>query len=784
MEQPGSPPAGEPGPTPAGQPGQPAAEPAGRPVLAGILTALVGFTSSFAVVLAGLRGVGATPAEAASGLLAVCATQGLGILWLVRRHRIPLTLAWSTPGAAVLASTGVVRGGWPAAVGAFAVAGGLIVITGLWPRLGRLISAIPTPIAQAMLAGVVLELCLVPVRGFVAHPGLVGPILLTWALMLRFARKWAVPAAFAVTLVVIGVEVARRGGLHGAIVPHLIWTAPVLTVPGLLSLAIPLYIVTMAGQNVPGVAIMASYGYRVPWRETMTVTGLGTAAGAMAGGHAINLAAITASMAASPDADPDPGRRWIASWTSGWAYLVLAVVSTALTVFISAAPSDLAGAVAGLALLGTLSSALAGALSATEGREAAAITFVVAASGLSFLGIGAAFWALAAGLAVHAVLPRSRTGRLRGLGGRSGQRGVVAVPDLVDPLGELPAVAGAPVPVVVDGVVQFAVAVAGADQFLHVGPAGRGVAVQLDGAGVGGLHQEVHELRHPGPPGPDLVRADQLGRDVGHPQRAVRGEQRRHPVVVAHHRPVGELTAQRLDLDAVGDGLQVGHGSHSRMKTAWTVTVALIEVSPSAFQVIPKSARLIRTRASRRISPLPLPLPLALASPWLATAAGRDSGRVCPRTVSVPASTAPGSRSRMPSAVKVMSWWWSLSKKSADRRWVSRRLFPVSRDAAAITRVPRTRPSGPTVPPPVIWPNRPFTGISPMTLDFSRTLDALGSRTHAPARLPLVSRPCSAGGASCPDDAGMVASLSSQRSDEETGRSVRLTPWRAVSSDW
>src|SRR6202161_4342879 len=152
-----------------------------QPVLAGILTALVGFTSSSAVVLTGLRAVGATPSQAASGLLAVCATQGLGILWLVRRHRIPLTLAWSTPGAAVLASTGVVRGGWPAAVGAFAVAGGLIVITGLWPRLGRLISAIPTPIAQAMLAGVVLELCLVPVHGFVAHPWLVAPIVLTWA---------------------------------------------------------------------------------------------------------------------------------------------------------------------------------------------------------------------------------------------------------------------------------------------------------------------------------------------------------------------------------------------------------------------------------------------------------------------------------------------------------------------------------------------------------------------------------------------------------------------------
>jgi benzoate membrane transport protein len=377
-----------------------------QPVLAGILTALVGFTSSFAVVLAGLRAVGASPAQAASGLLAVCATQALGMLWLARRHRIPLTLAWSTPGAALLASTGVVRGGWPAAVGAFLVVGALVIATGLWSRLGGLIAAIPTPIAQAMLAGVVLELCLAPVRGLAAHPWEVGPIVATWLVLLRYARTWAVPGAFAVALAVIGLDVAGRGGLHGVLAPHLAWTAPALTGASLLGLALPLYVVTMAGQNVPGAAIMSSYGYQVPWRETMAVTGIGTAAGALAGGHAINLAAITASLAASPDADPDPGRRWIASWTAGWAYLVLALLSTALTTFVSAAPLEVVGAVAGLALLGTLSSALSGALAAAGGREAAAVTFVVAASGLAFLGIGAAFWALAAGLLVHAVLRR------------------------------------------------------------------------------------------------------------------------------------------------------------------------------------------------------------------------------------------------------------------------------------------------------------------------------------------------------------------------------------------
>ena len=393
--------------------------PPGRPVLAGLLTALVGFTSSSAVVLAGLRGVGASPAQAASGLLAVCVTQALGILWLARRHRIPLTLAWSTPGAALLASTGLVRGGWPAAIGAFLIVAALIVITGLWPRLGRLIAAIPAPIAQAMLAGVVLDLCLVPVRGFAAHPWLIGPIAATWVIMLRLARRWAVPAAFAVTLVVVGFDAARHDGVHGSILPHLTWTAPTLTWASLLSLAIPLYIVTMAGQNVPGVAIMASYGYQVPWRETMTVTGLGTAAGALAGGHVINLAAITASMAASPEADPDPGRRWLASWTAGWAYLVLAAFSAALTVFFAAAPLDVAGAVAGLALLATLSSALAGALTAAEGREAAAITFVVAAASPALFGVGAAFWALAAGLLVSLV---TRTGAVTSRFPRSGRR--------------------------------------------------------------------------------------------------------------------------------------------------------------------------------------------------------------------------------------------------------------------------------------------------------------------------------------------------------------------------
>jgi benzoate membrane transport protein len=375
-------------------------------ILSGIVAALVGWTAASAVVLAGLHRVGATPVEAASGLLAVTATMGLGTIFLATRHRMPIMLAWSTPGAALLASTGIIHGGWSAAVGAFLMTGVLILLTGLWPRLGALIASIPTPIAQAMLAGIVLELCLTPVRGFVAHPSEVGPIVLVWLAFRRIAPKWAAPAAFGAALIVIGFIAASKGGVHGSLLPHLRWTSPQFTSAGLLSLALPLYVVTMAGQNVPGTAVLASYDYAVPWREAMTSTGVGTLLGACAGGHAINLAAISASLVAAPDADPDPETRWTAAVAAGCMSLFLSLLAGALATLIAIASPDVVGTVAGLALLGTLASSLAGALNAEHDREAAAITFVIAASGTTFIGVSSAFWALLAGLGVRVVTRR------------------------------------------------------------------------------------------------------------------------------------------------------------------------------------------------------------------------------------------------------------------------------------------------------------------------------------------------------------------------------------------
>lgn len=380
-----------------------------QPLGAGAITALVGFTSSFAVVLSGLRAVGASPAQAASGLMILCFTQGIGILLLSFRYRIPITLAWSTPGAALLASTGLVAGGWPGAVAAFAVTGVLIVITGLWQRLGSLVAAIPVPIAQAMLAGVLVPLCLAPVKALHTAPAVVVPVILVWLVLQRYAPKWAVLVAFVTAAIGTGVDIAVRDR-HldlAAMVPTVEWTAPHWHWQAIIGIAVPLYIVTMASQNIPGVAVMRSFDYQVPWRASMLVTGIGTIAGAAAGGHAINLAAISAALSAAPSASPDPKRRWIAAATAGAAYLILGLASAALVTLIAAAPAGTLETVAGLALLATLAAALTGALTDPDDRMAGLVTFLVAASGTTLFGIGGAFWALASGLLVRRVLPRS-----------------------------------------------------------------------------------------------------------------------------------------------------------------------------------------------------------------------------------------------------------------------------------------------------------------------------------------------------------------------------------------
>ncbi|MEG9247039.1 benzoate/H(+) symporter BenE family transporter [Arthrobacter sp. Soc17.1.1.1] len=379
-----------------------------EPILAGIVTALVGFTSSFAVVLAGLRATGATPGQAASGLLALTAVVGLGIVLLALRYRIPVTLSWSTPGAALLAGAAMPAGGWPAAVGAFLVTGLLIVLTGAVPWLGGLVARIPQHLAQAMLAGVLLPLCLAPFQSLGTIPLLVLPVILVWLAASALLPRWAVPLALVTALAVIGVRLAVDGTVIDAssLAPSVTATVPVLDPAAVVGIALPLYVVTMASQNLPGVAVLSSFGYTAPWRPALTVTGLGTAVVAPFGGHAVNLAALSAALAAGEGAGEDRDRRWVAALTAGISYLVLAAGSGALVVVVGAAPAGLVEAVAGLALIGTMATAVTASFSDARGRMSGAVTFLLAASGLSVLGIGGAFWALVGGLLVRATLER------------------------------------------------------------------------------------------------------------------------------------------------------------------------------------------------------------------------------------------------------------------------------------------------------------------------------------------------------------------------------------------
>ena len=371
-----------------------------QPLVAGIVVAVVGFAGAFAVVLAGLRAVGATEGQAASGLLALTVGMGLCSIGLSVRTRMPIAIAWSTPGAALLISTGAPAGGFEAAVGAFLVTGALLVVAGLVAPLGRAIAAIPTPIASAMLAGVLLTVCLGPARAAVESPLATAPVVLVWAGLTRFAPRWAVPGALATAGVVIAID----GGLAAigadALVPPVELVGPTFEAGALIGIAIPLFLVTMASQNVPGMAVLASFDYRPPLQPILATTGAATMLTAPFGAHAVNLAAITAALAAGPEAGPDRERRWLAAASSGVVHVVLGLGAGVATALALAAPALLVEAVAGLALLGALAGALTAAVASGEHRDAAVVTFAVSASGIVALGISAPFWGLVAGLAL------------------------------------------------------------------------------------------------------------------------------------------------------------------------------------------------------------------------------------------------------------------------------------------------------------------------------------------------------------------------------------------------
>ncbi|QIX28529.1 benzoate/H(+) symporter BenE family transporter [Nocardioides sp. JQ2195] len=378
--------------------------------MAGVICGFVGFTSSFAVVLTGVRAVGASADQAASALLVLCLTMGLGTVLFSWRLRVPITMAWSTPGAALLATAAVPHGGFAAAVGAFVVCGVLLASCGFIRPLGVLVSRIPPTLANGMLAGVLLTLCAAPFLAVVDEPAAITPVMVTWLALMALARRWAVPGALVAAIVVMAVNGVFASTSADAATPVLTVVTPTFDAGAQVAIAVPLFIVTMTSQNIPGIAVLASFGYRPDMRAPLAYAGTASAVGAVGGGHAINLAAISAALAAGPEAHPDPDRRWIAGVSCGFTYLAFGPLSALVTDLATAAPDGLVETIAGLALLGTLAGAASAALGDNEHREAGALTIVVAASGMTIAGIGAAFWGLVAGaaylLVMHSVARR------------------------------------------------------------------------------------------------------------------------------------------------------------------------------------------------------------------------------------------------------------------------------------------------------------------------------------------------------------------------------------------
>ena len=366
-------------------------------LVAGFVAVLVGFTSSVVIVFQAAAALGATPAQTASWIWALGLGMGLTSLGLSLWYRQPVLTAWSTPGAALLVTAGA---GVPMeqAVGAFMVCALLITLAGATGWFARVMDRIPQALAAALLAGVLARFAFDAFGSLQREFTLVATMFGVYLLGRRAWPRYAVPA---VLLAGIGVA-AARGQLQFAGVQWAL-AAPVFTTPhfslaATLGIALPLFVVTMASQNLPGVAAQRAAGYDTPVSPVLTTTGVATLLLAPFGAYALNLAAITAAICLGREAHEDPARRWVASAAAGVLYIVVGLLGGAVTGLIAAFPQELVLAVAGLALLGTIGSALAAAMKEESQRDAALITFVVSASGLTLWGVGAAFWGVVAGV--------------------------------------------------------------------------------------------------------------------------------------------------------------------------------------------------------------------------------------------------------------------------------------------------------------------------------------------------------------------------------------------------
>jgi len=366
---------------------------------AGFIAVLVGYTSSAAIVFQAATAAGAGPEQISAWLLALGLGMGFTCIGLSLYYRSPVLTAWSTPGAALLA-TSLVGIPMSEAIGAFLFASLLLTIFGFTGWVETFMKHVPKSLAAAMLAGVLLRFGLEAFVGLRTQPAMVALMLAIYLGGRRLNSRYTIPLTF-----LGGLLWAAQGGLiHGealsVTLAQPIFTAPTFSLSTLIGVGIPLFIVTMASQNVPGIAVLRANGYQTPVSPLIGWTGLTGLLLGPFGGYQFNLAAITAAICMSPEADRKPERRYLAAVWAGIFYLVTGLLGATVAGLFTALPKELVAAIAGIALLGTIGNSLSGALADERERDAAVITFLVTASGLALLSIGSAFWGLLLGLVV------------------------------------------------------------------------------------------------------------------------------------------------------------------------------------------------------------------------------------------------------------------------------------------------------------------------------------------------------------------------------------------------
>ncbi|WP_321363889.1 benzoate/H(+) symporter BenE family transporter [uncultured Celeribacter sp.] len=382
-----------------------------HPIVAGLISVIVNYGGTFILVFQAARVAGLSPELTASWVWSVSIGVGLTGLFLSWRYREPIITAWSTPAAAFLV-TALATTSYAEAVGAYILSAIAFIILGLSGYFEKVIRLIPPGIASGLLAGILLQFGIGAFEGASVDPVLVGLLIAAYVALKRISARYAVVGILLIGLVFLLLQ--ERVDLSGLQLKFAmpIFTMPEFTLNATLSVALPLFLITLTGQYMPGMLVLRNDGFKTSANPIVTVTGLGSLLMAPFGSHAFNIAAITAAIATGREAHEDPAKRWISGIAAGFFYVLVGVFGVTLAAVFMAFPATFITTLAGLALLGTIGGSLAGAMADPASREAALITFLASAANINMLGVGGAFWGLVIGLIAYAVLngklPRKR----------------------------------------------------------------------------------------------------------------------------------------------------------------------------------------------------------------------------------------------------------------------------------------------------------------------------------------------------------------------------------------